>query len=80
MYLRLAALVTLFNRNLIGFLGLPFMLLAGAGLGIGWLWTRLPDAKAGEVAREFEPKNPLELRSALSLPRSSWPCWLPLTG
>lgn len=65
MYLRLAALVTLFNRSLITFLGLPFLLLATAGLGAGWLWTRIPDAKGGEVAREFEPKNPLELRAAL---------------
>jgi uncharacterized membrane protein (DUF4010 family) len=29
------------------------------------LWSRVPDAKAGDVEREFEPKNPLELRAAL---------------
>jgi len=65
MYLRLAALVTLFNRNLIAVLGVPFLALAGAGMGIGWLWSRISDAKTGEVAREYEPKNPLELRTAL---------------
>jgi uncharacterized membrane protein (DUF4010 family) len=64
MYLRLAGLVTMFNRNLMLTLGVPFALLAAAGVGAGWLWTRIPDATAGEVKREFEPKNPLELRAA----------------
>lgn len=64
MYLRLAGLVTMFNRNLMLTLGVPFGLLAGAGVGAGWLWTRIPDARAGEVKREFEPRNPLELRAA----------------
>ncbi len=65
MYLRLAALVTLFNRRLIMLLGAPFLVLAGAGLGLGWLWSRIPDEKSGDVQREFEPKNPLELGAAL---------------
>jgi len=65
MYLRLAGLVTLFNRKLILTLGFPFAALAAAALLMGWIWTRLPDAGAGPVAREFEPKNPLELRAAL---------------
>lgn len=64
MYLRLAGLVTLFNRSLIVTLGMPFAALAAAGIGVGWLWAHIPDAKAGEVAREFEPKNPLDLRAA----------------
>lgn len=64
MYLRLAALVTLFNRNLMASLWLPFLVLAAAGVGLGWLWTRLPDGKEGAVEREFEPNNPLELRAA----------------
>jgi len=64
MYLRLAGLVTMFNRNLMLTLGVPFALLAGVGVGAGWLWTRIPDARAGEVKREFEPKNPLKMRAA----------------
>jgi len=65
MYLRLAGLVTIFNRNLITILGVPFLALAGASIVCGWLWSRVPDAKEGDVEREFEPKNPLELRAAL---------------
>jgi uncharacterized membrane protein (DUF4010 family) len=65
MYLRLAGLVSIFNRSLITILGVPFLVLAGASIAGGWLWSRVPDAKAGDVEREFEPKNPLELRAAL---------------
>jgi len=65
MYLRLAGLVTIFNRSLITILGMPFLVLAGASIACGWLWSRVPDATAGDVKREFEPKNPLELRAAL---------------
>jgi uncharacterized membrane protein (DUF4010 family) len=65
MYLRLAGLVTIFNRSLILTLGMPFLLLALAGIAAGWVWSRRPDAKTGEIVREFEPRNPLELRAAL---------------
>lgn len=64
MYVRLAVLVMLFNQSLIRTLGLPFLALALIGLAAGWLWTRLPDATSAAVQREFEPKNPLELRAA----------------
>ena len=66
MYLRLAGLVTIFNRNLITILGVPFLVLAGASIACGWLWSRLPDATTGDVEREYQPKNPLDLRAALA--------------
>jgi uncharacterized membrane protein (DUF4010 family) len=65
MYLRLAGLVLIFSPALIAVLGVPFLALAGAAIVLGWLWSRMPDQKAGEVVREFEPSNPLELRAAL---------------
>jgi uncharacterized membrane protein (DUF4010 family) len=33
-------------------------------VGTGWFWSRLPDASAQEVKREYVPRNPLELRAA----------------
>jgi uncharacterized membrane protein (DUF4010 family) len=65
MYLRLAALVGLFNPRLLAILGVPFVVLAALALGAGWLWSRVPDERAGDVPREFEPPNPLELGAAL---------------
>ena len=64
MYLRLAALLALFNRQLMAVLWAPFLVLAVAALGIGWLWSRRADKKTDEVQREYEPKNPLELTTA----------------
>jgi len=64
MYVRLAALLALFNRGLLVALGPSFALLAVAGVAGGWLWSRMPDAAAGNLKREYEPKNPLELRAA----------------
>jgi uncharacterized membrane protein (DUF4010 family) len=66
MYLRLAALLGLFNRALFGILGLPFLALAACALLAGWGWSRRPDRASGPIAREFEPKNPLELGAALA--------------
>ena len=64
MYLRLIALVGLFNRTLMGMLALPFATLAVLAAAAGWLWSRWPDGSSEEVKREFEPRNPLELRAA----------------
>jgi uncharacterized membrane protein (DUF4010 family) len=65
MYGRLAALVGLFNPPLLAKLGAPFVALAALALGGGWLWSRVPDVRASDVAREYEPRNPLELGAAL---------------
>lgn len=64
MYLRLTILLALFNRQLMALLWLPFVVLAAAALGVGWLWTRRADKSAQAVQQQTEPKNPLELAAA----------------
>ncbi len=64
MYVRLIALLALFNRPLMSLLALPFFALAGLAAGVGWLWTRRADAGAQPLAKEFQPNNPLELLAA----------------
>ena len=75
MYLRLVALLALFNRQLMSVLAIPFLALAGLAIAVGWAWSRRPDAKADAVKREFEPKNPLELLLPFSSLFCSWQCW-----
>ena len=64
MYLRLVALIALFNRNLMVVLALPLLVLAGVAIATGWLWSSRPDTLVSDLKREFEPKNPLELMAA----------------
>ena len=64
MYLRLTVLLAIFNRQLMALLWVPFLALAAAALGVGWLWMRRADAGAQAVQQESEPKNPLELTAA----------------
>ncbi len=64
MYLRLVALLALFNRHLMFLLALPFLVLAGLAIAVGWIWSRRPDVSVDAVKREFEPNNPLELIAA----------------
>ncbi len=65
MYLRLTVLLALFNRQLMMLLAVPFLVLAAAGCGGGWLWTRRADAEAARtVQQEQQPRNPLELTTA----------------
>ncbi len=64
MYLRLVALLALFNRHLMSLLVLPFLVLAGLAIAVGWIWSRRPDVSADVVKRQFEPNNPLELLAA----------------
>jgi uncharacterized membrane protein (DUF4010 family) len=64
MYLRLAALLALFNQELARRLGPTFVGLAALAIGAGWLWSRRGTATEGPAEREYEPANPLELRAA----------------
>ena len=65
MYVRLAALIAIFNRRLAAVLGPAFLIIASVAIAAGWLWSRRPEAQESEIKREFEPKNPLELLAAL---------------
>lgn len=64
MYLRLLALLGIFNHPLFHRLGLPFLLLAAAALLGGWLWMRILDHGDTKTEQALEPKNPLELSVA----------------
>lgn len=65
MYLRLAILLALFNRELMYNLSPCFVALACGAIGIGWLWSRRRDMNAPKIANVIEPKNPLEIGAAL---------------
>ena len=64
MYLRLVALVWIFNGALAGMIAAPFLLLALVGLAVGWAWSRRRD-QSEELKKEYVPRNPLELWAAL---------------
>ena len=65
MYVRLVILLALFNRQLMALVYIPFLAIAVLAVGGGWLWTRWADKSAQAVQRESEPKNPLDLATAL---------------
>lgn len=64
MYLRLIALIAIFNLSLVAVLAPAFLVLAAAAITTGWLWSRRAEPDGSEIKREFEPKNPLELTTA----------------
>ena len=64
MYLRLAALLALFNRDLMTLLAPSFIVLGGLAICTGWFWSRKSDASSAEIMKHVEPQNPLELRAA----------------
>jgi len=65
MYLRVTFLLLLFNRTLLHMLAVPLLVL-GCVAGItGWLWSRLQKQGPAETGVEVQPRNPLELRSAI---------------
>lgn len=65
MYLRLAVLLALFNRELMTRLAPTFIVLAGLSVGAGWLWSRRDSANSGQPNEDNKPSNPLEIRAAL---------------
>ena len=65
MYLRLILLLMLFNRTLLSMLAVPLLIMGCAAGLIGWLWARHQHQTASETRGEVQPRNPLELRSAL---------------
>jgi len=66
MYFRLVVLLGLFNGRLLAALGPSFCVLAVVAIGTGWLWSRRRDPDAHKVRREYDAKNPLDLRAALT--------------
>ena len=64
MYLRLVALLGIFNVALRNKLSLPLLLLSGLAIGGGLLWSKLQDQPSQNATEELNVKNPLELSSA----------------
>jgi len=65
MYLRLAILLALFNRPLMALLLVPFVVIAAVAVAAGWLWSRRNEKNTQDAQQRPEPKNPLELTTAL---------------
>ena len=61
MYLRLAALIGIFNWQLLTRLAQPLLVLAAIGTIAGWLWSLRPSDKSAEIRKDYVPRNPLEL-------------------
>jgi uncharacterized membrane protein (DUF4010 family) len=65
MFLRMVALLALFNGALAAALGPSLAVLALVAAITGFVLSRVPDRRTGEVERKYVPKNPLELGAAL---------------
>ena len=66
MYVRVVILLALFSRQLMLLLYIPLLSGAGLAIGGGWLWSQIADANTQDVQRESEPKNPLDLVTAIA--------------
>jgi uncharacterized membrane protein (DUF4010 family) len=64
MYLRLAALLAIFNRDLMVALTPAFVVLGAVAIGAGWFWSRRDGVASPEAGAGPEPSNPLELSAA----------------
>jgi uncharacterized membrane protein (DUF4010 family) len=65
MFLRVLALLALFNGALVVSLGGALVSLAALAIIVGFILTRLPEGQEGDVIRRSVSKNPLELGAAL---------------
>jgi uncharacterized membrane protein (DUF4010 family) len=65
MYVRVVILLALFSRQLMLLLYIPLLSAAALAIGGGWLWSQIADANTQDVQRESEPKNPLDLVTAI---------------
>jgi uncharacterized membrane protein (DUF4010 family) len=65
MYLRLIVLLGIFNRALMLSLAPAFAVLAVVAIAIGWYWSSRSEKNAADVEHHHQPKNPLELGTAL---------------
>ncbi len=61
MYVRMAALIGIFNWRLLAHLYVPLLVLAAIGAAGGWLWSLRPSDKSTEIKKDYVPRNPLEL-------------------
>jgi uncharacterized membrane protein (DUF4010 family) len=66
MYVRVVILLALFSRQLMLLLYIPLLSAAGLAIGGGWLWSQIADQNTQDVQRESEPKNPLDLVTAIA--------------
>lgn len=66
MFLRLVLLLAIFSRPLYGALAQKLLALGAAAMATGLWWTRRPDPNPNVPEREYEARNPLELRSAFA--------------
>jgi len=64
MYVRLAALLAIFNRDLMVALAPAFVVLGGVAIGAGWLWSRRAGSPSTAAGAPTESHNPLELSAA----------------
>jgi uncharacterized membrane protein (DUF4010 family) len=65
MFLRVMALLALFNGSLVAILGPYFAGLAAVAAVGGYALSKVPDGREGDVERRYVSKNPLELGAAL---------------
>ncbi len=65
MYLRLLALLAIFNRPLFRRLAVPFLVLAAIGNLGGLIWSHRKHADTAAQSEPASPKNPLEMNAAI---------------